>query len=417
MSKNIVMIGSGYVGLVSGTCFAELGHSVVCVDKNAEKIAALERGEMPIYEPGLKELVLKNQAAGRLRFSTELDLEETDAVFLAVGTPTNPETDNADLTYLFAAAEEVKLALRGHAVIVTKSTVPVGTGAKLKEIFGEVASIASNPEFLREGCAIGDFMQPDRIVCGVDTEGAKRILADIYSPLKAQMLFTTIATAELSKYAANAMLATRVTFINEMADLCEKTGADILQLAHAVGLDNRIGNKFLQAGPGVGGSCFPKDTRALAAQAREFGLRSNIIEGVVKSNLEHQERVAERIAAKVGSGSVAVFGLAFKANTDDMREAPALIIIPKLQEAGLRVKAYDPQAANEAAKILHGVEFCDSAAAAAEGADAIVILTEWEEFVKLDYTTLKPAKKLVFDTRNILAAKQPVGYEYVGLGR
>ena len=417
MSKNLVIIGSGYVGLVSGACFAELGHNVLCVDKDAGKIAALNAGQIPIYEPNLHKLVASNSSVGRLRFSTELDLQNADAVFLAVGTPTNPETNNADLTYLFAAAREVKAALKKPSLIVTKSTVPVGTGAKLQEIFGNSASIASNPEFLREGAAIGDFMQPDRIVCGVDNAQSEDLLREIYAPLNATILFTSIATAELTKYAANAMLATRVGFINEMADLCEQTGADILQLSHAVGLDKRIGEQFLQAGPGVGGSCFPKDTRALAAQALEFGVKSNIIEGVVRSNIEHQQRVAARIVAKVGAGTVAVFGLTFKANTDDMREAPALIIIPKLQASGLNIKAYDPQGMHEASRILDGVEFCKTAAYAADEADAIVILTEWDEFKKLDYTALTPKQKRIFDTRNILAENPPAGYDYHGLGR
>jgi len=417
MSKNLVIIGSGYVGLVSGACFAELGHNVLCVDKDPSKIKALQAGQIPIYEPNLQELVASNSAAGRLRFSTELDLNGADAVFLAVGTPTNPETNNADLTYLFAAAREVKAALKKHALIVTKSTVPVGTGAKLKEIFGSSASIASNPEFLREGSALGDFMQPDRIVCGADNQESIDLLHEIYAPLNATILFTTIATAELTKYAANAMLATRVGFINEMADLCELTGADILQLSHAVGLDKRIGAQFLQAGPGVGGSCFPKDTRALAAQALEYGVKSNIIEGVVKSNIEHQERVAARIIAKIGAGTVAIFGLTFKANTDDMREAPALVIIPKLQAAGINVKAYDPQGMHEAGKLLDDVEFCKTAEYAAYEADAIVILTEWDEFKKLDYAALTPKQKRIFDTRNILASNPPQGFDYHGLGR
>jgi UDPglucose 6-dehydrogenase len=264
-------------------------------------------------------------------------------------------------------------------------------------------------------------MQPDRIVCGVENAAAEQLLREIYAPINdnsaAPIIFTNIATAELSKYAANTMLAMRVTFINEVAELCEKTGADVLQLVHAVGMDKRIGDKFLQAGPGIGGSCFPKDTRAFAAQAQEHGLRSNIIEGVIKSNIEHQKNVARRIAAKVGSGTVAVFGLTFKANTNDMREAPALIIIPQLQAAGLHVRAYDPQGMAEAKKLLHGVEFCDSAAQAANGADAIVILTEWDEFKTLDYSALTPATRKIFDTRNILASAEPAGFEYYGLGR
>lgn len=417
MSKNIVIIGSGYVGLVSGTCFAELGHNVLCVDKDASKISALNAGKIPIYEPNLQEMVAHNVAANRLKFSTELDLQNADAVFLAVGTPTNPETNNADLKYLFAAAEEVKSKLTAPALIVTKSTVPVGTGAKLKAIFGDTASIASNPEFLREGCAISDFMQPDRVVCGVENAESKKLLHEIYAPLKAQIIFTSIATAELTKYAANAMLAMRVGFINEMAELCEAANADVLQLAHAVGLDKRIGPQFLQAGPGVGGSCFPKDTRALAAQAKEMGKTSKIIESVIESNISHQKFVANNIVKKIGSGTVAIFGLTFKANTDDMREAPSLAIIPMLQKAGLKIKAYDPQGLHEAAKLLPNIELCNSAANAAANADAIVILTEWDEFKKLDYSTLTPARKLLIDTRNILANNPPAGYEYIGLGR
>ncbi len=417
MGKKITIIGSGYVGLVSGACFAEIGHEVLCVDKDEKKISALQNGKIPIYEPGLEEMVARNCSAGRLKFSTQLDVSQADAVFLAVGTPTNPDTNNADLKFLFAAAEEVKNSLTKPTLIVTKSTVPVGTGAKLAEIFGEKASISSNPEFLREGCAIDDFMHPDRVVCGIEGEADEKLLRTIYAPLKSQIVFTDIATAELTKYAANAMLATRVGFINEMADLCERAGADILQLSHAVGLDERIGPKFLAAGPGVGGSCFPKDTRALAAQAAEFGAPSAIIEAVIESNLKHQDLVAERIAREIGSGTAAIFGLTFKANTDDMREAPALRIIPKLQEAGIKIRAYDPEGMDEAVMLLDDVEFCKTAEQASAGADAIVIMTEWDEFKTLDYGKLKPAKKRVFDTRNILAEKLPEGFEYFGLGR
>lgn len=410
MKYNLTIIGTGYVGLVSGACFADIGHNVTCVDKDSSKIAALKSGVIPIYEPDLKEIVDKNVAEKRLNFTTDLNLQNADAVFLAVGTPTDPKTQNADMSMFFAAANEVAAKITKPCVIVTKSTVPIGTNKKLAEIFKGKAEVCSNPEFLREGNAVFDFMNPDRIVAG-GAKSATDLLKDIYSPIKAPFMATDITSAELIKYASNTFLAAKVVFINEMADICEATGADIEEVAKGMGLDARIGDKFLKTGPGIGGSCFPKDARALAVQAEAFGRPSHIINALIESNELRKENIAQRIIDKVGQGTVAIFGLTFKANTDDMRESAALTIIPALQKAGLKVRAYDP------AGKMQDVEQFASAAQAAEGADCIVILTEWSEFKTLDYSTLKLNKKTIMDFRNILKYTPPENFEYICLGK
>ena len=415
---NLVFIGTGYVGLVSGACMAEIGHNVICVDNNAQKIQTLKNGEIPIFEPSLQELVAENVATGRLNFATDLDLQNADAVFLAVGTPTDPKTDNANLEFLFAAAKEVAEKITDKIFVITKSTVPVGTGAKLAEIFGDKADIISNPEFLREGCAIEDFMQPDRVVCGVETEAAQEFMQKLYKPLNAPIMFSNVTTAELTKYAANAMLASKVVFINEMADLCEATGADITQLAKAVGMDHRIGEKFMNAGPGVGGSCFPKDARALAFQAKQHNVPTKIIEGLIEANDQRKTAMAKKIIDKVGQGAnIAIFGLTFKANTDDMRESPAIVIIEELLKSNTNITAYDPEGIEEAKKILPDINYSNSAAEAAKGADAVVIITEWDEFKTLDYSKLELNRKLIIDLRNILNPSDLEGFEYIGVGR
>jgi len=417
MTIKIAVIGTGYVGLVSGACMADIGHEVLCIDRDLHKIADLQKGIIPIYEPGLKEIVERNVAAGRLSFASQMQEAEADAVFLAVGTPTDPKTDNADLSILFEAANEVAQKLGKKTLIVVKSTVPVGTCEKLKGIFGENADIASNPEFLREGSAIKDFMQPDRVVCGVENSQAQDLLQRIYAPLGAKIVFTSPETSELIKYAANAMLAIKVVFINELADLCEEVGADIDDLSVGIGLDSRIGEKFLKAGPGIGGSCFPKDTRALAAQAQNAGVPTKIIEALIDANESRKAKMAKKIINKIGKGKVAVFGLTFKANTDDMRESPALAIVHELERAGLHICAYDPQGMKEAKKLLPNIEYAESAEAAAENAEAVAILTEWEEFKQVDYGKLKLNKKIIFDFRNILTPPQYVGFEYISIGR
>jgi UDPglucose 6-dehydrogenase len=417
MEKNIVVIGTGYVGLVSGACFSDIGHFVTCVDKDKSKIDGLHNGKMPIYEPGLEEVVARNVQNKRLNFSTKLELDKADAVFLAVGTPTDPVTQNADMTAFFAAAREVAAALNHKVVIVTKSTVPVGTGAKLKEIFGDKAFVVSNPEFLREGNAIHDFMHPDRVVIGSDSSNAAQLVEEIYAPLKGQVMHTSIASSELIKYASNSFLAAKVVFINEIADFCEKVGADVEDVARGMGMDERIGGKFLKAGPGIGGSCFPKDARALAVQTNSMGVPSKIIDGLIESNEMRKVKMAERVIKLVGKGTVAVFGLTFKANTNDMRESASLTIIPLLQKAGLNIKAYDPEGMEEATHFLPDIGYAASAAEAADGADAVLILTEWDEFAKLDYTKLNLKRKLVIDLRNILVPQKMSGFEYHSIGR
>ena len=430
---HIAMIGTGYVGLVSGACLSEFGHEVVCVDKDATKVENLKRGVMPIFEPGLDDVVAVNNKAGRLSFDTDINraVKGADAVFIAVGTPSRRGDGHADLTYVFAAAEEIALALTNYAVVVTKSTVPVGTSRKVETIIRKARpdaefDMASNPEFLREGSAIEDFRRPDRVVVGCDTERAREVMREVYRPLyinETPMLFTSRETSELIKYAANAFLATKITFINEMADLCEKVGGDVQDVARGIGLDGRIGGKFLHAGPGFGGSCFPKDTLALVRTAREMGAPSRIVEAVVAVNDARKEEMARKIEAAFGGvkgKTVAVLGLTFKPNTDDMRDAPSLVILPYLQKAGATVRAYDPEGRKEAAKLLT-VDFRDNVYDAIQGADGVVILTEWNEFRALDFAKVRAALKtpLMVDLRNIYRPAQMAlaGLRYVSVGR
>ncbi len=431
----IAMIGTGYVGLVSGACFSQFGIDVVCVDKDKQKIARLEAGEIPIYEPGLDRLVADNRAAGRLTFTTDLagSVATADAVFIAVGTPTRRGDGHADLSYVYAAASEVADALRQYTVIVNKSTVPVGTGREVGRIVRERRpdaefDVVSNPEFLREGAAIEDFMKPDRIVIGTQSERAREVMRAIYRPLyliETPIVFTTLETAELIKYAGNTFLATKITFINEMADLCEKVGADVHDVARGIGLDGRIGRKFLHPGPGYGGSCFPKDTLALAYTAREAGSPVTIVEQVIQVNAERKKRMAQRVVEACG-GSVAgktigVLGLAFKPNTDDMRDAAALDILPALLTAGARVQAYDPAAMDEAARHLKGIDYRDNAYDVAKDADCLVVLTEWTQFRALDPKRLKDLMRqpVVVDLRNIFnpAEMWGLGFVYESIGR
>jgi UDPglucose 6-dehydrogenase len=429
----IGMIGTGYVGLVSAACLSEFGHDVVCVDKDAGKIAALKAGTIPIFEPGLDEVVAANVKAGRLSFTTDLKaaVSGAQAVFIAVGTPSRRGDGHADLTYVFAAAEEIAGALDGYAVIVTKSTVPVGTSRKVEEVIRKARpeakfDVASNPEFLREGSAIEDFMKPDRVVVGCDTDAAREVLKEVYRPLylnETPMLFTARETSELIKYAANAFLATKITFINEMADLCEKVGGDVQDVARGIGLDGRIGAKFLHAGPGFGGSCFPKDTLALLKTSQEVGATARIVETVVAVNEARKTKMAQKIVEAFGGVSgktIAVLGLTFKPNTDDMRDAPSLVIVPALQKAGATIRAYDPEGAKEARKLLK-VELCADAYAPLKDADGVVILTEWNEFRALDLPRMKALLKhpLMVDLRNIYrpAIMADAGFQYVSVGR
>jgi len=431
----VAMIGTGYVGLVSGTCFSEFGHDVVCVDKDEGKIARLLKGQIPIYEPGLEALLNHNVRAGRLAFSTDLKaaVKEADAVFIAVGTPTRRGDGHADLSYVFAAAEEIADALDGYTVIVTKSTVPVGTGRRIKEIVAKRRpdadfSVASNPEFLREGSAVEDFLRPNRVVVGLDEERSRWTMRELYRPLflsETPVFFTALETSETIKYAANAFLATKITFINEMADLCEKVGADVQNVAKAIGLDNRIGGKFLHAGPGYGGSCFPKDTLALLRTAEENGVAMRIVNAVVEANDERKKSMAQRIVAASGGNvkgkTVAVLGLTFKPNTDDMRDAPSLEIIPGLQAAGALVRAFDPEGMRESKSLFKDVYFAKDAYDAMEGADALVIVTEWNEFRALDVRRVKSALKtpLLIDLRNIYVPEEmrQAGFVYHSIGR
>ena len=431
----IAMIGTGYVGLVSGACFSEFGHDVVCVDKDADKIARLLSGEVPIYEPGIEPLIARNVAEGRLSFSTDLAaaVAGAEAVFIAVGTPSRRGDGHADLVFVYEAAREIGRALDGYAVVVTKSTVPVGTSREVAKIIREARpdadfDVASNPEFLREGSAIGDFMRPDRVVIGTGSEHAREVMGQIYRPLfliETPILFTEPETAELIKYAANAFLATKITFINEMADLCEKVGADVHDVARGIGLDGRIGRKFLHAGPGYGGSCFPKDTLALVRTAEQAGAPTRIVEAVVAVNAARKKRMAEKIVAHCGGSvagkTIAVLGLAFKPNTDDMREAPSLDIVPALIEAGAAVRAYDPEGMEEAKKLLDGVIWCEGAYEAMAGADALVIITEWNAFRALDLARIKESMKapVMIDLRNIYDPREmaAAGFDYTGIGR
>jgi UDPglucose 6-dehydrogenase len=431
----VAMIGTGYVGLVSGACFADFGHEVTCVDSDAVKIAALARGAIPIYEPGLSELVEGNVRAGRLAFATALaePVRCADAVFIAVGTPSRRGDGHADLSYVFAAAREIAAALDGFTVVITKSTVPVGTGDEVERIIREArpdadVCVVSNPEFLREGAAIRDFKHPDRIVVGSDDARARAVMAELYRPLylnAAPILYTGRRTAELIKYAANAFLATKIAFINEVADLCEKVGADVQEVARGIGLDNRIGAKFLHAGPGFGGSCLPKDTVALIKIGQDNEALLRIVETVAAVNDQRKRAMARKVAAALGGDlrrkTVAVLGLTFKPNTDDMREAPSIALITALQDMGAAVRAYDPAGIEQARGVLGRVTYCDSAYSCAEGADALVIVTEWEQFRALDFGRLKRvmARPVVVDLRNVYRpddmSKQ--GFVYASIGR
>jgi UDPglucose 6-dehydrogenase len=431
----IAMIGAGYVGLVSGACFADFGHSVICVDADAARIGQLTGGNIPIYEPGLDELVARGVHEGRLVFSTDLAsaVGQADAVFIAVGTPSRRGDGKADLSYVYAAARDVAHAVQGFTVVATKSTVPVGTGDEVERIMREACpdidiAVASNPEFLREGAAIGDFKRPDRIIVGVEDDRARDIMTEVYRPLylnAAPLMFTRRRTAEVIKYAANAFLATKITFINEMADLCEKVGADVQEVARGIGLDNRIGSKFLHAGPGFGGSCFPKDTRALVETAREHGTPTRIVEAVVKVNESRKKAMANKVIALCGGSvagkTIAVLGLTFKPNTDDMREAPSLDIITQLQQAGATIRAYDPVGQRQAAPLLENVTFAADAYDCATKADALVIVTEWEIFRALDFVQLKTLMNapVLADLRNIYrpAQMREKGWTYSGIGR
>ncbi|PTQ12343.1 UDP-glucose 6-dehydrogenase [Sphingomonas oleivorans] len=431
----ITMIGTGYVGLVSGTCFSDFGHEVICVDKDATKIARLEAGIMPIYEPGLDALVESNVRAGRLSFTTDLApaVAAADVVFIAVGTPSRRGDGHADLSYVFAATREIAAAISGPTVVVTKSTVPVGTGDEVERIIREVAPNArawavSNPEFLREGAAIEDFKRPDRIVVGTDDEIARAMMGEVYRPLslsQAPLLFTGRRTSELIKYAANAFLATKIGFINEMADLCEMVGADVKDVSRGIGLDNRIGSKFLHAGPGYGGSCFPKDTLALLKTAEDFQSPVRIVEAVVQANDARKRAMGRKVIKAMGGdargATITLLGLTFKPNTDDMRDAPSLAIVQALQDAGAHVRAYDPEGMDQARALLPDVEFAADPYAAAEGADALVIATEWDAFRALDLQRIAMllARPLLVDLRNIYPAAEVerAGLAYHGVGR
>jgi UDPglucose 6-dehydrogenase len=429
------MIGSGYVGLVSGTCLADFGHHVVCVDKDPEKISHLRAAKSPIFEPGLDDLIASNTRAGRLVFTLDLasSVASADAVFIAVGTPSRRGDGHADLSYVYAAAREIAEAIDGFTVIITKSTVPVGTGDEVARIIHEArpdadVAVVSNPEFLREGAAIQDFKHPDRIVVGTDDERAQKVMADIYRPLylnRAPILNTSRRTAELIKYAANAFLATKITFINEMADLAEKVGADVQEVARGIGLDNRIGSKFLHPGPGFGGSCFPKDTTALLKTAQDYEAPLRIVEAVITANEIRKRAMARKVAAAFGGSlrgkTIAILGLTFKPNTDDMREAPSIPLITGLQDMGARVRAFDPAGMAQAKAILPDVTYCDSPYSCADGADGIVIVTEWEQFRALDLRELKQrmACPVLIDLRNIYTGDEAGqhGFLHVGVGR
>jgi UDPglucose 6-dehydrogenase len=432
---HVAMIGTGYVGLVSGACFADFGHHVTCVDKDAAKIASLARGEVPIFEPGLPELVKTNLRQGRLVFSTELPaaVRKADAVFIAVGTPSRRGDGHADLSFVYAAAHEIAAALDGFTLVITKSTVPVGTCDEVERIIRQVrpdadVAVVANPEFLREGAAIRDFKHPDRIVVGTSEARARERMAELYRPLYLNappLLYTERRAAELIKYAANAFLAMKITFINEIADLCEAVGADVQEVARGIGLDNRIGAKFLHAGPGFGGSCFPKDNLALIKTGQDHAAPLRLVETVAAVNDQRRRAMARKVAAALGGQlrdkCIAVLGLTFKPNTDDMREAPSIALIAALHDMGARVRAYDPAGMEQARALLGAVTYCDDAYACAEGADALVIVTEWEQFRALDLARLKQmmAGPVVVDLRNIYRRDEMVrhGFTYVGVGR
>ena len=431
----VAMIGSGYVGLVSGACFADFGHVVTCVDKDAAKIEALKKGVIPIFEPGLEDLVATNVREGRLSFTTDLaaGLAGADAAFIAVGTPSRRGDGHADLSYVHAVAREIAEATPGPLVVVTKSTVPVGTGDEVERILRETRpdgdyAVVSNPEFLREGAAIADFKRPDRIVIGTDDARAKEVMSELYRPLylnQPPLLFTTRRTSELIKYAGNAFLAVKITFINEIADLCEAVGADVQEVARGIGLDNRIGSKFLHAGPGYGGSCFPKDTQALAKTAQDAGTPVRIVETVVAVNDQRKRAMARKVVAACGGSvrgkTIAVLGLTFKPNTDDMREAPSLSIITALQDQGAVIRAYDPEGMKAARAMLTDVDYAPNAYACVEGADALVIVTEWDAFRALDLGRVHALLRspIVVDLRNIYRPDdmRRRGFTYVGVGR
>jgi UDPglucose 6-dehydrogenase len=431
----IAIVGTGYVGLVSGACFSDFGHDVTCVDKDATKIDALERGVMPIFEPGLDRLVARNVAAGRLGFTTALaeGVKGAEAIFIAVGTPSRRGDGHADLSYVYGVAREIGPLLDGPTVVVTKSTVPVGTGDEVERILREVApeatvSIVSNPEFLREGAAIEDFKHPDRIVIGAEDERATEVMREIYRPLylnKAPLLFTSRRTAELTKYAANAFLATKITFINEIADLCEAVGGDVQDVARGIGLDGRIGSKFLHAGPGYGGSCFPKDTLALLKTAEDAQSPLRIVEAVVKVNDARKRAMGRKVLKALGEEPrgkiVALLGLAFKPNTDDMRDAPSIAIVQALEDAGVTVRGYDPESMEQARSVMPEVELCHSPYEAAEGADAVVMVTEWDALRALDLDRLARSmrQKILVDLRNIYPPEEveEAGFAWHGVGR
>ncbi|VVT25278.1 UDP-glucose 6-dehydrogenase [Sphingomonas sp. EC-HK361] len=431
----VTMIGSGYVGLVSGACFADFGHDVVCVDKDESKIAALLEGRIPIFEPGLDQLVATNVKAGRLRFTTDLaeGVKDADAVFIAVGTPSRRGDGHADLSYVYAAAEEIAHAIRRFTVIVDKSTVPVGTGDEVERIIRDANpqaefAVVSNPEFLREGAAIDDFKRPDRVVIGGDDARALEVMRQIYRPLalgRSPIIEMSRKAAELTKYAGNAFLATKITFINEIADLCEKVGADVQDVARGIGLDNRIGSKFLHAGPGYGGSCFPKDTLALLKTAQDNEAPQRIVEAVVAVNDNRKRAMGRKVIAAMGGDvrgkTVAVLGLTFKPNTDDMRDSPAIAVIQTLQDAGATVRAYDPEGTEQAKKVLDHVDYCDGPYQAMEGADALVIVTEWDAFRALDLARVKSllSSPVLVDLRNIYPrdAVEGAGFTYHAVGR
>ncbi len=432
----IAMIGGGYVGLVSGACFAELGNDVHVVEADPAKLASLRDGRMPIYEPGLDTLVASNVAAGRLSFGDDIAaaVAGIDAVFIAVGTPTRRGDGHADLSYVYAAVEQVARVLTGYTVIVTKSTVPVGTGRRVREILAEVrpdldVDVASNPEFLREGNAIGDFMRPDRVVIGVESDRAQKMLHQLYRPLyliEAPILFTNLETAELIKYAANSFLAMKVTFINEMADICERAGADVHDVARGIGLDGRIGKKFLHPGPGYGGSCFPKDTLAMVRIAQDYGAPSRLIEAVVGVNDARKAGMAARIVHAAGGSvrgkTIAILGLTFKPETDDMRDSPAIPIVGRLVEDGATIRAFDPQGTDQARPLLPpDITYCRDALDAATGADVLVVVTEWNEFRAIPPQRLHAAMRgdLIVDLRNLYepAAMRAAGFRYVSIGR
>jgi UDPglucose 6-dehydrogenase len=431
----VAMIGTGYVGLVSGACFADFGHVVTCVDKDASKIERLKQGEIPIFEPGLDDLVAQNVSAGRLHFTTEAKdaIADADAVFIAVGTPSRRGDGHADLSYVYAAAEEIASLMDGFTVVVTKSTVPVGTGDEVEAIIRKTRpdadfAVVSNPEFLREGAAIKDFKIPDRVVVGTDSERAREVMRELYRPLflnETPILFTSRRTSELIKYAANAFLAVKITFINEMADLCEAVGANVQEVSRGIGLDGRIGRKFLNAGPGYGGSCFPKDTLALTKTANDYKSPVRIVDTVVEVNAARKKAMANKVIKAMGGDvkgkTIGVLGLAFKPNTDDMRDAPSLDIIPALIAAGATVKAYDPESMHEAQKMMTGLDYADNAYAAIDGADAMVIITEWDQFRALDLDRVKDAlsSDIVVDLRNIYSPEDMArrGFKYISVGR